>query len=409
MAAWLASTAAGAFAAASDSTVAAPPAEKVASRSAWETAASVPTTILLAPFYIVTKGAGAVVGVVEQTRIVNKTLDFLVADDGSRSIFPTYDGKTGFGARYVQRNLAGKGSRLAVTATAGLNERRYVEAALDRVPLGSPRLTGRVTALHFFWSDEPFFGVGQDTDESDETSYALEQTSAQLAVTWNPRARIAVDANLVYEHNDAGPGGDPNSSTTQDPTLAGVPDRVNLMQLRLGFLRDGLDHPGRPTKGSAIACVASVVAPTEDQDLGFMRFEADVSRYVHLFHGRTLRLRAAASVAEPFSGNQIPFYELAELGGRETLRGFERGRFHDQGSLLGSVEYRYPIQPRLMDAVFFADVGRVFADLGKDEVEDAVHSNFGVGLRAWDRGGVLMTFDVGFSREGTFVKFAFNP
>lgn len=405
---WMASSA---FAAAADSSVSAASRDKLPARSGWETAVGVPGFILLSPLYVVTKGIEAAVGFSDRTQFVQKTMDFLVADDGSRSLIPTYASRTGFGARYVQRGLVGTGSRLAFTAAAGRRDRRYAGAVLERIPLGSPRVTGRIGVQHRFLSDEPFFGIGQDTRESAASNFALEQTSGEAGIAWHPHSRLGIDLGARYDHDDVAPGRDPKSPSTTlvAPTLAGVSERLNLMQLRLGVERDGRDHPGRPKTGSTIACAASVAAATRDQKFGFVRFEADVSRYLHLFHGRTLRLRAAASVAEPLSGDRIPFYELGELGGRESLRGFERGRFRDEGVLLGSIEYRYPIQPRVVDAILFADAGRVFADLGNDNADRAVHADGGVGLRAWGPRGVLMALDVGFSREGAQVQFAFNP
>jgi outer membrane protein assembly factor BamA len=392
-----------------DSTAALP--AKLPARSGWETAAGIPGLVALAPLYVVTKGVEGLVGLADRSQFAQRAMDFLVADDGSRALLPTYAARTGGGARYVHRNLVAPGSRLALTAAAGRRDRRYLEASVDRVQLGSTHVLGRLGVRHRFLSDEPFFGVGQDAREADESNFALEQTSGEIGVSIRPRTRLLVDASVRYDHDDVAPGRDPKSpsTTVTAPALAGVTARPNLVRLRLGVERDGRDHPGRPTGGTTFECAASWVDATRDDAFGFVRFEADASRYVHLFHGRTLRVRAAASVAEPLRARDIPFYELAELGGRESLRGFERGRFRDQGALLGSLEYRYPIHPGAVDAVVFADAGRVFADLGRDDVERAVHADAGIGLRAWGGRGVLMALDVGFSREGAQVQFAFNP
>jgi outer membrane protein assembly factor BamA len=99
---------------------------------------------------------------------------------------------------------------------------------------------------------------------------------------------------------------------------------------------------------------------------------------IHLFGGdRVLRLRffGAAAVA-PF--HEIPFLDLPDLGGRQLLRGYRSDRFRDRIAMVGSIEYRFPIQPTVAGFVF-TDAGRVFHDLDELTV-DRPRVGYGGGL-----------------------------
>ncbi len=74
--------------------------------------------------------------------------------------------------------------------------------------------------------------------------------------------------------------------------------------------------------------------------------------------------------------DDIPFYELTDLGGSDTLRGFFGERFLGKSRLLGTVEYRlklldfpfFNIWQVRIDGVGFVEAGRVFLD--NDDVSD---------------------------------------
>ena len=67
----------------------------------------------------------------------------------------------------------------------------------------------------------------------------------------------------------------------------------------------------------------------------------------------------------------IPYSDLTTLGGTHRLRGYRRGSFRGEGSLLLSAEYRYPIWDT-WNAFLFWDEGQAFdqyEDLGLNQLE----------------------------------------
>jgi len=113
-------------------------------------------------------------------------------------------------------------------------------------------------------------------------------------------------------------------------------------------------------------------------------------------------------------GGTIPFWELPTLGGANTLRSYNGGRFTNKDSLLVNVEERI----RLMKAGLFGVSGEVqvapFLDVGKvyDSADDLVgkgmlhayHYSTGVGFRGVVPPSFVGRLDIGFGgREGIGV------
>ncbi len=116
---------------------------------------------------------------------------------------------------------------------------------------------------------------------------------------------------------------------------------------------------------------------------------------------------------------QIPFWELSELGGRETLRGFRPYRFVGTSRFLVNGEARYSLIQFdfihrwhiRIDGVLFGDGGRVFIDeealskeygLNQDIINQQTSGfqySYGCGVRLAMAQSLLARIDVGFSEE----------
>ena len=109
------------------------------------------------------------------------------------------------------------------------------------------------------------------------------------------------------------------------------------------------------------------------QDVRYFHYAAEVQRFFTLFYrNRILALRARLDKAQALGDDSIiPYSDLATLGGTHRLRGYRRGSFRGEGSLLLSAEYRYPIWDT-WNAFLFWDEGQAFdqyEDLGLNQLE----------------------------------------
>jgi outer membrane protein assembly factor BamA len=111
------------------------------------------------------------------------------------------------------------------------------------------------------------------------------------------------------------------------------------------------------------------------------------------------------SAAYPFSsGGEVALHQLVNLGGADTLRGYQPDRFLDRLGWWGSAEYRFLLSNYGGSLVGFS--GAVFADVGKvgSGVEDLVSGNlpwsFGLAILAETDIFLLGRVQMGISPDG---------
>lgn len=74
---------------------------------------------------------------------------------------------------------------------------------------------------------------------------------------------------------------------------------------------------------------------------------------------RVLGLSVLSDFVDPIDSSEIPFTELASLGGPRALRGFRTERFLDRSAVAANLEYRWPVWV-FFDGVMDFTVGNVF-------------------------------------------------
>lgn len=104
-----------------------------------------------------------------------------------------------------------------------------------------------------------------------------------------------------------------------------------------------------------------------------------------------------------FTQGDVPFNQLAQLGGDRLMRGYYLGRFRDKHAIAAQVEYRllpFPFSKRLGAAVFAA-AGAAAPEFSAFEARN-VKGAVGVGLRylLFPKKDIYIRFDVGFTKEG---------
>src|SRR5262249_39658320 len=116
----------------------------------------------------------------------------------------------------------------------------------------------------------------------------------------------------------------------------------------------------------------------------------------------------------PKGGSQIPFYDLARLGGDSTLRGFDTFRFYGEKSILFQAELRQTVWHRGEDSgldVFgFGDTGQDWGVnsnlvLGDARFNDLTRKNYaadgGGGVQYRVSSSLAARVEVGHSTERT--------
>jgi hypothetical protein len=114
----------------------------------------------------------------------------------------------------------------------------------------------------------------------------------------------------------------------------------------------------------------------------------------------------AAQLLGQFNKGDIPFNQMALLGGESLMRGYYTGRYRDNNLVAGQLEYRFLPLPlgftNRLGAAVFGGAGTVFPTLTELAARDFVWSAGG-GLRflLFPRKDIFTRLDVAFTEEGS--------
>jgi hypothetical protein len=129
-------------------------------------------------------------------------------------------------------------------------------------------------------------------------------------------------------------------------------------------------------------------------EYAFTRLSVDLRQFFELYEGHALGLQLYSE----FNFGNVPFYQMARLGGPNQMRGFFEGRFTDRVMLTSQIEYRFPI--------FWRFRGVVFASAG--DVSDRIDRfDFG-SLEVAGGGGLRFAIDT-VERLNLRLDFGFTP
>lgn len=319
----------------------------------------------------------------------------------------------GIGLR--MREVFKPGDQIRAKARYSVNQYQLYDARYE-----SPSLFGASTGFtmraNYNWMPrESFFGLGNDTDEDDETSITYETGRIEGELTWQPCECYGFTLTGGYRSYNLYDGDETELQTDLDSAreVFGL-DSNALAQSRLMYIGlharfDQRNHPGQPTSGGTQKLWASIWRGTGvSEGLSYWKARVDLRQFVHLFRKRTLAVRLTATslrVIDDTENAGMPAYLLPTLGGENDLRGYKPNRFQNYSRAVVSLEYRYPIW-QLADGFVFIDEGRVFDSFDDSFTWRDWRYSFGFGFRVWGDEGESVRFTTAWSTEE--VRFYFN-
>jgi outer membrane protein assembly factor BamA len=318
------------------------------------------------------------------------------------------------GIALYDRRLFGSRHTARVEAILGARDFFEIEARYTIPKIAGAGTRFSVEGNYFSEPEDRFFtgGVGGDR-RIDEARFSRRQVDATTRLQYRG-ATWGAAAELRYEHVDASPTEDGSTRLIDRPGLT----TVDLLTPRAELALDLTRGAPRTSTGTRFLIRADYTQDLASHRFRYGRYTATVHQYVPLTMfppGRRLVLRARVEQVKPlFGGEAVPFYQLPRLGGQRSLRGFLSDRFQDNGSLLFTAEYRYPIWTSNypgwtgVDATFFVDAGQVFGAFSEVAVSDAKMS-VGGGLHLLNRRGLSARFEVARSVDGTQVILTVRP
>lgn len=141
------------------------------------------------------------------------------------------------------------------------------------------------------------------------------------------------------------------------------------------FAYDTRDSRYNSYKGAYVQITSALYRKAIGSAYDYNRFSIDARK----FYNPWLKHVIALQVATDFTDRDVPFYEMAMLGGDAQMRGYYKGALRDKVLIDGQVEYRMPVW-RIFGVVGWLGAGRV-APSYSDMSFDKVWISYGLGLR----------------------------
>ena len=353
------------------------------------------TTIGLLPVFLITDAQQQIRRILAFDITYNTTLG--VGGGGRLLSYPSDDVQW-----YVTASAAEEIARsLDISYSAGLTRRTRwsydVRLVYDRDPT------------------DRFFGLGNDSDEDDESNYTTEQgyIEARLGLNYSPALQLALDIRPRFVEIDRGAFDSQPFIGSEFPQLRGLRG-TNEFFTRLTLSYDTRDSITIPKNGGQVALFGGLTDRRFLSSVSYSLFGLD-ARY---FRPLSSRVTFAGHVAFRYMpvGMKVPFWALSRLGGdrstigyQQPLRGFGSGRFIDNNLFAASVEARiqaFELELFTTRAVIevapFLDIGRVFHNMSTNPFVH-LHPVGGVGFRGIAAPFVVGYVDIGYGGEGAAI------
>ncbi len=249
-----------------------------------------------------------------------------------------------------------------------------------------------------------YYGIGPGTSKENPATVDAFQISAKQRVLRkladNFFAGPEVDFQLLSGVNFE----QPEEGQPFDIPRGG--EGVRNMGLGFGFVYDNRHNVLNVRQGlfGEIAYLKTIRGFVSEHDFG--SFNLDVRSFHKVKENTVFAWQASGQYVH----GEVPFNQLALLGGERLMRGYYLGRYRDRAMLAAQAEYR--ILPfsfsKRFGAAIFGSVGNVAPDLGSFQMRNTRVAG-GVGLRflLFPKKDIYLRFDLAFTREGANI-YIFN-
>jgi len=285
------------------------------------------------------------------------------------------------------------------------------EARVRAPNLANGRLLAEGYVRRHEYPQEDYFGLGASSRRGAHSDFALRSTIFGGRAAVRPARIVAIGGGVEYLQPRVGDGTDDSLPSISDEfdesTAPGLTQQPDFLRTS-AFVEVDWRRPLNARRGGWYRAEFSRY---DDQDLGaftFNRFDVDLRQFVgFLSERRVLAGRVFATTSDVAAGQEVPFYLMPTLGGKDTLRGYREYRFRGPHALLFQGEYRFEIWSGL-DGALFTDAGKVGLQRSDLNLKD-LESNYGIGFRFNTDTGTILRVDAAFgSNDGKHLWIVFG-
>jgi hypothetical protein len=324
---------------------------------------------------------------------------------GIQPLFGGLGEQTGFGGG-LSYKIGGSGWQ-NVTFLGRATFANYQEFDV-RWTAASPVADLTVAASYQSRPRENFYGLGQDSLESQRTNFALRQSWIGAAMKVTPSRHLRIGAEHKWVVTKTSSGRNPLFVSTEQvfPDLPGFGSAIRQFSsgayADIEFAKGEFDWGGRAHFGGSYQHGAG------DSNLRFFSYEGQLEGRMPVRSGQSgfVGLATLSLTRERSGSDPIPFYMRPRIGGSSTLRGFQLDRFYGRNLMMLTLEYRYRLHPNLETSIFH-DAGQIFDRAGELNWFNW-HRNYGISVRFHSNYRTIVRLEYGYGDEGFTFHLAFG-
>jgi len=285
------------------------------------------------------------------------------------------------------------GDRMIVDASAAVAWRgsRMAQSQIEWPSLIGHRTSVGVDIKYHDFTGVDFFGVGADSRRSDRAPYRLAYIDVGGFATVRPTAWLSISGR----------------AGSLERTAATVTPEPNYVHADVAIEADTRDVPGYPSSGGRYRFSGAAFHDRELSRSSFRRFEGEAAHYLPVSARSVVALRGRVDLSQTSVGQDVPFYLLPALGGRNSLRGYDDYRFRDRDAAMVNAELRTRLFGSL-DGTIFYEAGSVAPSM-RALAKGSLKTDYGAGLRIRARRHLLVRLDVARGSEGLQSVVSFTP
>ncbi len=250
-----------------------------------------------------------------------------------------------------------------------------------------------ISYINYKRTPEYIFGIGNDVSRKDKEEISVDRikfvTNPMRLVVKNLYVGLALDASDYFNIK-----ADSNSFLIKD-NVTGLEGGPNI-GLGVSVALDNRDNRYNAYKGHFILTDVLFYEPWLGSKYQYWKFDFDARKYINPWLKHVIAIQATTT----YTNGNVPFYELAKLGGPEKMRGYYEGAIRDKVLVDAQVEYRMPVW-NIFGVVGWIGTGRV-ADKYSNLTLNGFWLSYGGGLRIRvdTKNNTNLRFDCGFGPHG---------
>ena len=297
-----------------------------------------------------------------------------------------------------KKDSVSKPSKLAEVVTVSTKGRVNISISNDLILKENKYMI--LSYFNYKKTPEYLLGIGNDVSIDDVEEVTVNRfkfaTSAMRRIKENYYAGISLDFSDYF-------GIETDSNTFLIPDdEAGLRGGTDIgVGLAAGL--DSRDYRYNAFKGALLLTTITFYPKFLGSRYEFTSIYIDARKYFNPWLKHVVAIQATTT----YTSGDVPFYDLALMGGEDRMRGYYKGALRDKVLFDTQVEYRMPIW-NIFGLATWVATGRV-ADSYKNMSLDGFWLSFGGGvrIRVDTKNNTNLRFDMGFGPNGV-SGFYFN-